>query len=681
MDDLKQNETNAANISNQNLNKNQSVSVAKKLETETSSENNPFSSSSVKKRTFSESEQNNGSYNVGMRKRGNRIRKNTKSQASGELTTSDMKKLVKSVNQNLEEVNTDLHLNSMEQVELLSKNAIGASKRKSKKSDKVKVIFLGGIGEIGKNITAIECGDDMILIDCGLAFPGEDMPGVDLVIPDFTYIKENANKLKGILITHGHEDHIGSLPYLLKDVKAPIYGSEITLTLIDNKVREHKLSGVKGICVKPGYVVKLGCFKVEFVKVNHSIPGAFALSIETPAGVIFHTGDFKIDYEPIDGEVIDLPRIAEVGRKGVNLLLCESTNVERPGYTMSEKRVGENLERIFLQNSERRIFVATFSSNLYRVAQIVDLAIKYKRRVAVVGRSMVNNIDAGLKIGAFKFNKSVFIDVEKVSSLEDKNVLILSTGSQGEPGSALSRLANGEFSKVEIGENDTIIFSSSPIPGNENMINDVINNLYRKGAIVVTENVHTSGHACQEELKLLHYLVNPKFFIPVHGEYRHLKEHVELAKKIGMPKTHCLIPEIGNVFELTKNSLVLKGNVQAGEQLVDGLGIGDSDSVVLKDRKLLSEDGLVIVVLGVSDASGELVNEPYLITRGFVYSDEAEKLCEEAKGVLHDTLAVLDFKANHDWNDLRNAIRKPLRNFFYKKTMRNPMILPIIFRV
>lgn len=675
MENLKQNETIENNGSD--------LKNVKKIENSASSENNPFGSPNVKKRTFTETEQNNGSYNVGMKKRGSRTRKTTKSSLrNDELTSAEMKKLVKSVNKNLAEVNTDLKLNSMEQVELLSKEAIGSSKRKSKKNDnKVKVIFLGGIGEIGKNITAIECGDDMILIDCGLAFPGEDMPGVDLVIPDFTYVKENASKLKGILITHGHEDHIGSIPYLLKDVKAPIYGSEITLTLIDNKIREHKINGVKGICVKPGYVVKLGCFKVEFVKVNHSIPGAFALSIETPAGVIFHTGDFKIDYEPIDGEVIDLPRIAEIGRKGVNLLLCESTNVERQGYTMSEKRVGENLERIFLENADRRLFVATFASNLYRVSQIVDLAIKYKRRVAVVGRSMVNNIDAGLKIGAFKFNKSVFIDVEKVSSLEDKNVLILSTGSQGEPGSALSRLANGEFSKVEIGENDTIIFSSSPIPGNENLINDVINNLYRKGAIVVTENVHTSGHACQEELKLIHNLINPKFFIPVHGEYRHLKEHIELAKRIGMQKTHCLIPEIGNVVELSKNSLVLRGNVQAGEQLVDGLGIGDAGSVVLKDRKLLSEDGLVIVVLGVSDVSGELVNEPYLITRGFVYSDEAEKLCEEAKNVLKDTLALLDFKANHDWNDLRNTIRKPLRNFFYKKTMRNPMILPIIFRV
>lgn len=618
----------------------------------------------TKKRTFTETEQKAGSYNVGLKKQHANI----------------TKKVIEQVENHLNSINEDLHLENMEQGELLTKKA-GKQHSKNKSSNKVKVVFLGGIGEIGKNITAIEYGNDIIIVDCGLAFPSEEMPGVDLVIPDFTYLKDNADKIRGIVITHGHEDHIGSLPYLLKDIKVPIYGSKMTLTLLDNKIREHKLTGIKGICVKAGYVIKLGCFSVEFVKVNHSIPGAFALSIDSPAGIIFHTGDFKIDYEPIDGEVIDLARIAEIGRKSVTLMLGESTNVERPGYTLSEKRVGENLERVFIDNSDRRIFVATFSSNIYRVEQIIDLAIKYKRRVAVVGRSMINNIDAGMKIGAFKFDKSVFIDIEKIASLEDKNVLVLSTGSQGEPTSALSRLANGEFSRVEIGDNDTVIFSSSPIPGNENMINAVINNLYKKGAIVVTENVHTSGHACQEELKTIHNLLNPKFFIPVHGEYRHLKEHVLLAEKIGMPKTNCLIPEIGNVVELTKNTMVLKGNVQAGEQLVDGLGIGDVGSVVLRDRKLLSEDGLVIVVMGVSDSTGELINEPYLITRGFVYTDEANKLTEEAKQVLHDTILTINLRENRDWNEIRNQIRKPLRNFFYKKTMRTPMILPIIFRI
>jgi len=620
----------------------------------------------TKKRTFTESEQNSGSYNVGLKK-------------SSKVSNSQKQQVLNHLN----EINPNLNLDTLSQEQIYSTNQTNNTKLKNakKSGNKVKLIFLGGVGEIGKNITAIEYGDDIIVIDCGLAFPSEDMPGVDLVIPDFTYLKENAHKVKGILITHGHEDHIGSLPYLLRDVKAPIYGSQMSLTLIDNKLREHKLTGVKGICVKSGYAVKIGIFTVEFVKVNHSIPGAFALSIETPAGTIFHTGDFKIDFEPIDGEVIDLARIAEIGRKGVTLMLGESTNVERPGYTISEKRVGENLEKVFLENQTRRIFVATFSSNIYRVAQIIELAIKYNRRVAVVGRSMLNNIDAGMKIGSFKFDKSVFVDIEKIGSMEDKNILVLSTGSQGEPTSALSRLANGEFTKVEIGDNDTVIFSSSPIPGNENMINTVINNLYKKGAIVVTENVHSSGHACQEELKTIHNLINPKFFIPVHGEYRHIKEHIIMSEKIGLPKTNSIIPEIGNVVELTKNSMVLAGKVQAGEQLVDGLGIGDVGSVVLRDRKLLSEDGLVIVVLGVSNSTGELVSEPYLITRGFVYTGEAEKLNEEAKLVLHDTIATINFRENHDWNEIRNQIRKPLRNFFYKKTMRTPMILPIVFRV
>ncbi len=638
--------------------------------------------STPKKRSFTESEQQVGTYNVGLKKKTQPAEKQSNTQNNSNLSNRNINNNVaKKVLAKQSEINPNLnYLTNLEQETLLTTNAGNLNVKKSK-NNKVKVIFLGGIGEIGKNITALECGDDMIVIDSGLAFPSDDMPGVDLVIPDFTYIKENAKKLRGIVITHGHEDHIGSLPYLLKDVKAPIYGSQITLTLLDNKIREHKITNVKGVCVKPGYVVKLGCFSVEFVKVNHSIPGAFALSIDSPAGIIFHTGDFKIDYEPLDGEVIDLPRFAEIGKKGVTLMLGESTNVERGGYTPSEKSVGENLERVFMDNADRRLFVATFSSNIYRVQQIISLAIKYNRRVAVVGRSMINNIESGMKIGAFKFNKEVFIDIEKIASLEDKNVLVLSTGSQGEPRSALSRLASGEFSRVEIGDNDTVIFSSSPIPGNESMINTVINNLYKKGAIVVTENVHASGHACQEELKIVHNLLNPQFFIPVHGEYRHLKEHVLLAEKIGMPKTHCIIPEIGNVVEISKNTMVLKGNVQAGEQLVDGLGIGDVGSVVLRDRKLLSEDGLVIVVMGVSDSTGELMSEPYLITRGFVYTDEASTLVEEAKQVLHDTLAVINLRENHDWNEIRNQIRKPLRNFFYKKTMRTPMILPIIFRI
>ena len=544
----------------------------------------------------------------------------------------------------------------------------------------LKVIFLGGIGEIGKNITAFEYGNDILIVDCGIAFPGEDLPGIDLVLPDFTYLKENADRIRGIVITHGHEDHIGGLPYLLKDIKVPVYGSKLTLTLLDNKLREHKITGIKTMAVKPRNSVKIGCFNIEFVRVNHSIPGAFALSITTPVGIIFHTGDFKIDFTPIDGQKIDLPRISEIGEKGVLLLMSESTNVERPGYTASEKTIGEKLEKIFIEHSTRRLFVATFSSNIYRVQQILDLAYKYNRKVAVVGRSMLNNIDAGMSIGEFKIDKNIFVDVDKVGSIEDKNVLVLCTGSQGEPTSALSRLSNGEFTKIEIGENDTVIFSSTPIPGNENMVNKVINNLYKKGAFVIHDDVHTSGHACQEELKTIHSLVRPKFFIPVHGEYRHLKEHCILAEGMGMDKYNMLIPEIGDVVELNKTTMVKKGIVPSGELLVDGLGIGDVGSTVLRDRKLLSEDGLAIVVIGVSATSGELISDPYMITRGFIYNDEAEVLLEEAKQVLLDTLKLIDLKEEHDWNEVRNQIRKPLRNFFYKKTKRSPMILPIVFR-
>ena len=567
--------------------------------------------------------------------------------------------------------------------ELTIDDEVIKAKTTSKKTNKnaLRVVFLGGIGEIGKNMTALEFGDDIIIIDCGLAFPGEDMPGVDLVIPDFTYVKQNYEKIKGIVITHGHEDHIGALPYLLKEHKIPVYGSKMALTLLENKFHEHKITGIKQTVVKPRVQVSLGVFTIEFVKVNHSIPGAYALAITTPLGIVFHTGDFKIDFEPIDGAMIDLPRIAEIGKKGVKLLMCESTNVERPGYTMSESSVGEKLERIFIDNKDRRIFVATFSSNIYRIQQILDLAVKYDRRVAVVGRSMINNIDAGMKIGEFRFSKDVFVDIEKVGSLEDKRVLVLSTGSQGEPMSALSRLASGEFTKVEIGDNDTVIFSSTPIPGNENMVNKVINNLYKKGAIVIHEDVHTSGHACQEELKTIHSLLMPEYFIPVHGEYRHLKEHTNLAARLGMDTHNMIIPEIGDVVEINSKTMVKRGTVPAGELLVDGLGIGDAQSAVLRDRKLLSEDGLVIVVMGISSTTGELTSEPYMITRGFVYTGEADALVEEAKEILLDNLKLMDLKEIADWNDVRMQIRKQLRNFFYKKTKRNPMILPIIFRV
>jgi len=546
-------------------------------------------------------------------------------------------------------------------------------------NNRLKIMFLGGVGEIGKNMTVLEYNGDIIVIDAGLSFPGEDMPGIDSVIPDFTYLEQNKSRVRGIVITHGHEDHIGAVAYVLQKMDVPIYASRLTNAILENKIREKHLTAHLHT-VESGDEISLGCFKVEFVRVNHSIAGAFALSITTPVGVVFHTGDFKIDFEPIDGKMIDLPRIAEIGKRGVKLLLAESTNIERPGHTPSERSIGKKLEDVFEDNMDKRLFVATFASNIYRVQQILNLAQKYKRKVAVVGRSMINNIEAGIRIGLFDFPKELFIDIEKANKLFPKEVLILCTGAQGEPTAALSRLSSGEFNKIEIGEEDTIILSSSPIPGNESMVNRVINNLYRKGAVVVHENVHTSGHACQEEIKTIHMLLHPEFFIPVHGEYRHLKMHANLAQDLGMDPFNIVIPEIGNVVELSEKSLLKTGNVQAGELLVDGLGIGDPDSDVLRDRKALSEDGLVIVVVSLSKDTGEPLADPYMITRGFVYSAEAERLVEEAKKILAVTLDGVDFSAQPDFADLRAIIRRPLRNFFFKETGRNPMILPIIFR-
>ena len=547
------------------------------------------------------------------------------------------------------------------------------------KAGALKVVFLGGVGEIGKNMTALEFDNQIIVIDCGLSFPSNDMPGIDVVIPDYSYLRDNADKVKGVFITHGHEDHIGALPYFLKEVPVMVYGTKLTLTLIANKQKE-KHFDLKSKTVKAGDVVKCGCFSVEFVRVNHSIAGACALSITTPVGVVFHTGDYKIDFEPIDHKMIDLSRIAEIGKKGVLCMMGESTNCEKEGHTPSESSVGKTLEKIFAENISRRIFVATFASNIYRVQQIIELAVKYGRKVAIVGRSMLNNIEASMRIGEFSFDKEIFIDVEKIKKYDDKEICVISTGSQGEPASALSRLASGDFNRIEIGPNDTVILSSYPIPGNESSVNRVINNLYKRGAVVVSENVHASGHACKEELKTLISLLKPKYFMPVHGEYRHLKIHSSIAESLGVFPENVVIPEIGMVVEVTKNHIMPKGRVTSGERLVDGLGMGDIQSDVLRERKLLSEDGLCVVVVTVNAESGELVSEPYLITRGFIYSEEAEKLVEEAKAVLIDALNDFDFKEMRDFNEFRNAVRKPLRNFFYKQTMRTPMILPIIYK-
>lgn len=547
--------------------------------------------------------------------------------------------------------------------------------------DNLKVMFLGGVGEIGKNMTVLECGDDIIIVDAGLSFPNDEMPGIDLVIPDITYLANNASKIRGVFITHGHEDHIGGISYLLRTVKVPVYGSKLSLMLIEHKLKENRIDNAELYCVKPRSVIKAGCFSVEFVRVNHSIAGAFALAITTPVGVVFHTGDFKIDYTPIDGEVIDLPRIAEIGKRGVTLLLAESTNVERKGYTMSEKTVGESLDAIFADNPTRRIIVATFASNIHRVQQIIELAERHNRKVALNGRSMINICDAAMKINALTAKKGTLIDIDKIKNIKDENLVIISTGSQGEAMSALTRMAMDTSNKVKIGDNDTIIISASPIPGNERLIYRVINNLYRKGAVVIYDmlaDVHVSGHARQEELKIIHTLVHPKYFIPVHGEYRHLRQHADLAESMGMNKRNMLIPEIGSCIEVSRKYMKNLEPIQAGALLIDGMGVGDMGSVILRDRKHLSEDGLMVVVVGIDEQSGEVNAGPEIISRGFMFSYENDKFQNDCKNIVLQTLSRFDLKAMRGYGELKNAIRKDLSGYLFKRMKQSPMILPII---
>lgn len=543
----------------------------------------------------------------------------------------------------------------------------------------LKIRFLGGVGEIGKNMTAFEYGKDILVVDAGLSFPSDDMPGIDLVIPDITYLEENKDKIRGIVLTHGHEDHIGGLPYLLKEISAPVFGTKLTLTLAENKLAEHRLNNVNLNCVKPGSVIKLGCFSVEFINVNHSIAGAVALSVTTPVGVVFHSGDYKIDFTPINGDYMDLTRIAEIGKKGVLLLMAESTNVERPGYTMSEKVVGETLDHVFGDNADRRLIIATFASNVHRLQQILDLAVKYRRKVVFSGRSMINVAEAASKIGELKIPENMIVDVEKLKNFRDNEILIISTGSQGEPMSALTRMATGEFNKVTIGANDTIVISASPIPGNEKMIYGVINNLYRKGAEVIYESlepIHVSGHACQGEIKVLHSLVKPKFFIPIHGEYRHLKKHARLAVDMGVKKSNVLIADIGNTVELTPSTMTFGENFPSGARLVDGLGIDGSESVVLKDRIHLSEDGLLVVVVGFSEEGRAVCTD--IINRGILLDD---KLMEEIRQNVNTTLMHLDVKAGGDKAAVKNAVRRGIKNHLFRRTKKNPMILPIIMDI
>jgi ribonuclease J len=554
----------------------------------------------------------------------------------------------------------------------------------SKIKQKLKVIPLGGLQEIGKNITVFEYGDDIIVVDCGLTFPEDDMLGIDLVIPDISYLAKNREKVRGIILTHGHEDHIGAVPYFLKEINVPVYGTRLTLGLLKYKLEEHGLlSMTEMVDVEPGGTFELGAFKVEFIRTNHSIADSVALALHTPVGIVVHTSDFKIDYTPIEGKATDLARLSDLGKKGVLLLMCDSTNAERPGYTMSERTVGETFEEIFM-DAKSRIIVASFASNVHRIQQVIDAACKFNRKVTVVGRSMVNVVNVAMELGYLNVPEGIMIDVDLIDKYPPDRMVIITTGSQGEPMSALSRMAVNEHKKVEIEPGDLIIISASPIPGNEKSIFRVINELFKKGADVIYESladVHVSGHACQEELKLIHNLVKPRFFMPVHGEYRHLKQHANLASKMGMPSENIFVMEIGKVLELSSDSAKINGNVSSGRILVDGLGVGDVGSIVLRDRKLLSQDGLIVVVITTEKESGQIVAGPDIITRGFVYVRESEDLIEEARDIIKKTLAKLEGKKGNDWSAKKGIIKDDLREYLYEKTKRKPMILPIIMEI
>lgn len=551
----------------------------------------------------------------------------------------------------------------------------------AKRNKRLKVIPLGGLGEIGKNITVFEYGEDILVVDCGMAFPDDEMLGIDLVLPDTTYLKNNKERIKGIVVTHGHEDHIGALPYVLKEINVPVYGTRLTIGLIENKLEEHKLlSHCKLNTVAAGETIQMGIFKVEFIQSVHSIADAVMLAIHTPMGVVVHTSDFKIDYTPIVGEAIDLARLAELGKKGVLLLMCDSTNVERPGFTMSERSVGEAFEDIF-QKATGRIIVATFASNIHRIQQVMTAAVKFNRKVAICGRSMLNVSAKAMELGYLTLPEESLVDIERIKNYKPEELVVISTGSQGEPMSALSRMAAGNHKHVSINDGDLVLISSTPIPGNETSVSGVINDLYKKGADVVYESladIHVSGHACQEELKLIHSLIKPKYFMPVHGEYRHLKRHANLAQSLGMKKEDTFIMEIGQVLEINTRGAKIGDNVPAGRVLVDGFGVGDVGSVVLRDRKHLSEDGLIIVIVTAKKETGNLAADPDIISRGFVYVKESEAFMEELKQVCIKALKKCEGK---NWSAKKSAIKEVLRDYIYKNTKRNPMILPFIIDI
>ena len=553
-----------------------------------------------------------------------------------------------------------------------------------KAASKLKVMMLGGLNEIGKNIAVLEYEDDIIVIDCGLAFPDDDMLGIDLVIPDITYLEKNADKIRGILITHGHEDHIGAIPYVLRTINPPIYGTRLTLGILENKLNEHKLTKQAQLnTVEAGDTVKLGCFEAEFIHVNHSIADACAIAVRTPVGVVIHTGDFKLDVSPIDGEMMDVTRLGEYGREGVLLLMCESTNVERPGYTPSERKVGGQLDQIYMQNDDKRIIIATFSSNVHRVQQIINTSAKYGRHVAVTGRSMVNVVGAAVRLGYMDVPEDVLIDISDIGRYKPEQITIITTGSQGEPMSALYRMAFSDHNQVELTSGDLVVLSSHAIPGNEVLVGKIINEMYRRGVNVYheEEEVHVSGHACREEIKMMHSLTKPKFFMPIHGEYRHLMQHKELAQFMGMSADHIFVCEIGPVLELDGESCRRAGSVPSGRVLIDGYGVGDVGNIVLRDRRHLAQDGLIVVVATVDVDSCEIISGPDIISRGFVYVRESEELMDEVRAIARNVLEETLEAGVTEWNQIKSNVKDDLSKYLYSKTKRKPMILPVIMNV
>ena len=572
--------------------------------------------------------------------------------------------------------------------DIISKKEIENKKRNTPKfefkKDNLKIIPLGGLDEIGKNITVFEYGNDIVLVDCGLEFPEDDMLGVDLVIPDVTYLEKNKEKIRGLVVTHGHEDHIGAIPYILKQINMPIYATKLTIGLIKNKLEEHKLlSSTKLITVEQGQTINFGSIKVEFIRSSHSIPDSVMLAIHTPVGVILHTGDFKVDFTPIDDQIMDLGKIAELGNKGILALMSDSTNSERKGFTMSERTIGEVFDRLF-QNNTKRIVVATFASNVHRVQQIVNSAKKYGRKIAVCGRSMINMIETAREIGYIDAPENMFIDIDMIKNYTDDQLVIITTGSQGETMSALTRMAAGEHKKVVITPNDMVIISATPIPGNEKLVSNVINDLMQIGAEVIysaLENVHVSGHACQEEQKLIISLAKPKYFIPVHGEFRQLKAHAETAKLMGISSENIFILENGKTLELNKKEAKITNSVPSGKILVDGLGVGDVGNIVLRDRQHLSQDGLIVIVMTMDGSTGEIISGPDVVSRGFVYVRESETLMDDVKKVINQEVKTFEEEGIRDWSTIKSTLKDDLRDYIFQRTKRNPMILPIIMEV